>query len=123
MFDRLRIGDYVRWSKHLKENWFRLRYADDWLHEPDCPMEIIALVNTNDEAGLEMDCVNCCGCHTVLSLDRDEYDNNSMILGGDMLEIVTMSDITEALSPTIGGYNFDNEEDSILEMLSSGALS
>ena len=126
MFDRLRQGDIVRWSPAVEENWEHLPYGHLWDGEPKCPMEVITYINTSEETLLELDCLNGCGAHVMVNLDRDEYEAVEDVIGTDALEIVNLTSLPEMLQipgeKEDTGYNLEADEVILTKMIEEGKI-
>lgn len=123
MFDTLRMGDYVRWTPALRANWFMLPEAAMWEEEPECAMEVSGLDNSSEDPCVELECVNSCGAHYIMSMTRDEYENNCLIIGDDILEQVNFSELVEVIEDDNIRYDFDKDCDAIYNMLQADVLS
>jgi hypothetical protein len=80
MFDNIRTGDYITWSRVFLDRYHWLPEADWFEGEPDCPMEVTDIDHGNYEGSIEMECVHSCGNHLRTSFTRDEIDDMELII-------------------------------------------
>lgn len=122
MFDTLRIGDYVRWTKSLFDNWYMLDDAPMWEDEPKCAMEVTGLDTRSEDACVELACVNGCAGHYVTSMTRDDYEHAVLILGAELLEHVNFSELAAVIGPDQNKYDFEADAEDIFERIQNGSL-
>jgi len=127
LFDTLRINDYVRWNPLLHRNYLNLDAKQLFEDESEtCHFQIIQFHNTSEDAWLTLECVNSCGTHMCLNFSREDYEEMSEQLGGELLletdfnSIAEFSSIVE--STLTNRINIETEGQKILDLLDEGKL-
>jgi len=88
-FYDLKVGDYVRWSKHLRGMWQQLPETilwDEGENGFDCIFEVMGVDHRENEPEVEISCVADCGCHGISSFTLSEYEDNCSVLGDNLLQ-------------------------------------
>jgi hypothetical protein len=93
LFNSLRTGDFVKWSERLLKHPNRGDVNESWLWEQDgCILEVTRVNARGEEASIELQCVNDCARHTVLSLDESEYNELFSLINSDPMSRVESFD-------------------------------
>jgi hypothetical protein len=91
-FEELKISDYVKFNKSLKQQYFRIKNHERWQNEPtNCVLEVRYVDLGHTIASLE--CVQDCGGHNNLSFMKTEYNKISEELKGELLVKSSFSEI------------------------------
>jgi hypothetical protein len=112
MFDQIRVNEYVCWNKKLKHKWWQLPEAPMWEGEGfDCIFQVTKSDPHREDPKIWLDCVKECGRHYFQTLTRDEYEDMSRSLGGDLLQYADSMERLVDIFAAVGDIDEEEKEE------------